>query len=84
MTEHLVQLYVYDLSAGQAKANSMKMAREQINGVWSTSIVVYGKEFYFGKGICYDLPGHTPQGKPTSIENLGHTEFPEDTFNEIL
>jgi len=37
--------------------------QRQLDGVWNSGIVVYGKEFYFGNGICYDLPGCTPLGK---------------------
>lgn len=43
------------------------MMQRQIEGVWQTSVVVYGKEFYYGNGICYDLPGKTPLGQPTKI-----------------
>ena len=57
-----VTLNLYDLSAGEAKKHSHKKLGKQVDGVWSSGIVVYGKEFYFGKGICYDQPGRTPQG----------------------
>jgi hypothetical protein len=49
-----------------AKSHSKKLIQKQIDGVWNTGIIVYGKEFYFGGGICYDLPGHTPFGKLSS------------------
>lgn len=39
------------------------MIGKQIDGIWHTGIVVYGKEFYFGGGISYDLPACTPFGK---------------------
>ena len=56
-----VQLNVYDLSGGLAKTNSRsKLGGNQVEGVWNSGIVVYGKEFYYGDGICYDLPGCTP------------------------
>jgi hypothetical protein len=45
---------------------------------------VYGKEFYYGGGISYDLPGRTPFGQPTQIQYLGETEIPEDMFMEML
>ena len=63
MAEYPVKLNVYDLSQGMAKAMSMGLIGVQIDGIWHTGIVVYGKEFYFGGGICYDPPGQTPFGK---------------------
>ena len=33
-----------------------------IEGIWHSSIVVYGKEFYYSGGICYDTPKTTPFG----------------------
>jgi hypothetical protein len=71
------------------------MIGKQIDGIWHTGIVVYGKEFYFGGGISYDLPACTPFGKqrhltnfvagqPTKRIELGETEVPEDIFMELL
>lgn len=65
----------------------------QIDGIWHTGIVAYGKEFYFGGGVSYDAPGATPFGKinqiisvgsPTKNVSLGFTEIPEDIFMEFL
>jgi hypothetical protein len=33
------------------------MIGQQVDGIWHTGIVVYGKEYYFGGGISYDSPG---------------------------
>ena len=60
-----------------------------------TGIVIYDKEFYYGGGISYDLPGMTPFGKwilfvnqeigrPMEVKELGFTEVPEDMFMELL
>ena len=36
-----------------------------------TSIVVYGKEYYFGQGIAVDEPGCTVHGHPLEIIDMG-------------
>ena len=36
-----------------------------VYGMWFTGIVAFGKEYYFGAGMCYDEPGKTPFGEPT-------------------
>jgi hypothetical protein len=46
------------------------MIGKQIDGIWHTGIVVYGKEFYFGGGISYDLPACTPFGKHDILTNF--------------
>ena len=58
-----VSLHVYDLSGGMAKAMSQQLVGKQIDGIWHTGIVVYGKEYYYGGGISYDAPAATPFGK---------------------
>jgi desumoylating isopeptidase 1 len=46
-----------------AKQFSRALIGREIEGVWHTGIVVYGKEYYFGGGISYDPPSMTPFGK---------------------
>jgi hypothetical protein len=49
-----------------------------------TSIVVYGKEIFFGQGICITRPGKSHHGQPLQIFDLGETGIDQDTFNEYL
>ncbi|KAK3090099.1 hypothetical protein FSP39_009184 [Pinctada imbricata] len=58
----------------------------QINGVWHTGIVVYGREFFFGGtgGIESCNPGGTMLGQPDEIVNLGETQIPYELFHDHL
>lgn len=51
-----VQLYLYDLSRGMAKTLSPQLVGKTIEGIWHTSVVIYGVEYYFGQGIQQSLP----------------------------
>jgi len=35
---------------------SKQLVGRQIDGIWHTGIVAFGKEFYYGGGISWDLP----------------------------
>ena len=41
--ESKVQLHVYDLTGGMAKGMSKQFLGIEIEGVWHTGVVVYGK-----------------------------------------
>lgn len=60
-----VVVHVYDLSAGMAAALSQSLIGKQIDGVWHTGVVVFGREYFFGGGIQAGLPGSTQFGRPT-------------------
>lgn len=79
-----VVLHLYDLSQGMAKNLSRQFLGKQIDGIWHTGIVVFGKEFYYGGGICKDPPSKTPYGTPMRSITLGETEIPEELFLEFL
>jgi len=53
-----------------AKQNSRQLIGRQVDGVWNTGFVIYGKEFYYGDGISYDLPACTPLGNQTSTHQI--------------
>ncbi|KAF5324515.1 hypothetical protein D9611_004484 [Ephemerocybe angulata] len=79
-----VQLYVYDLSNGMAKQLSMQLTGRQIDGIWHTSVVVFGKEVFYGQGISITQPGRSHHGAPLEIIPMGETALDEDTFQEYL
>ncbi|KAI0670928.1 DUF862-domain-containing protein [Trametes maxima] len=79
-----VQLYVYDLSNGLAKQLSRQLTGRQIDGIWHTSVVVFGKEVFYGQGISITQPGMSHHGQPLQVVDMGETALDEDTFNEYL
>ena len=79
-----VYLYVYDLTGGMAKMLSMAIIGKQIDGVWHTSIVAYGSEYFFGGGICCLIPLSTPYGTPVEKIPMGKTSKTRDEFNHFL
>lgn len=62
-----VKLNMYDLSQGMAKQFSPIFLGKQIDAIWHTGIVVYGKEYYFGGGICAGTPKTTVYGYPIEV-----------------
>lgn len=63
MTEK-VTLLVYDITQGMARGMSMMLIGQQIDAVYHTSLTVFGREYFFGGGICNEQPYKTPYGKP--------------------
>ncbi|EGN98049.1 hypothetical protein SERLA73DRAFT_182913 [Serpula lacrymans var. lacrymans S7.3] len=63
---------------------SMQLTGRQIDGVWHTSIVVYGKEIFYGQGISIVQPGQSHHGAPLQIVDMGETALDEETFTEYL
>ncbi|KAG0168350.1 hypothetical protein DFQ28_004953 [Apophysomyces sp. BC1034] len=78
MSGDAVQLYLYDLSQGMAKQMSLGLTGKQIDGIWHTSVVVYGQEFYYGQGIMTSHPGTTQHGQPLQRIDMGQTFLPKD------
>lgn len=84
-----VKLYVYDLSNGMARNMSFQLTGKQIDGIWHTSVVVFGREVYYGPynagpGIQVVLPGQSHHGRPLKVEDIGETDLDEDTFWEYI
>ncbi|KAG1898145.1 PPPDE putative peptidase domain-containing protein [Suillus fuscotomentosus] len=79
-----VKVYVYDLSKGLAGQVSLQLTGKQIDGVWHTSVVAFGKEIFYGLGICETEPGRSHHGSPLRIVDMGETHMDEQTFVEYL
>ncbi|KAG9019874.1 hypothetical protein FRB90_000004 [Tulasnella sp. 427] len=86
---HPIKLYVYDLSNGMARNMSFQLTGKQIDGIWHTSVVVFGREVYYGPynagpGIQVVQPGQSHHGRPLRIEDMGETDLDEETFWEYI
>nr|XP_053640138.1 uncharacterized protein LOC128694183 [Cherax quadricarinatus] len=58
---------------------------KQIEGIWHTGVVAYGREYFFGSGgIESCRPGGTILGDPDKIEELGHSQVPYQLFLEYI
>jgi hypothetical protein len=67
-----------------AKQFSKAIIGKHVEGVWHTSLIIHGKEYYYGNGICYDLPEKSPFGKPDNSKSLGFTDLTEEEFIDKL
>jgi len=80
-----VELFVYDLSKGMAKSLSPVLLGKQIEGIWHTGVVAYGREYFFGSsGIESCRPGGTLLGEPERVEALGESQVPYQLFLEYI
>ncbi|EFC46865.1 thioredoxin family protein [Naegleria gruberi] len=79
-----VELYVYDLSMGLAATFSQQFTGKHFPGIWHTSIVVYGSEYFFGGGVQVMQPLTTPYGQPVRRIHLGDTQIQKPLFEEYV
>jgi len=80
-----VYLLLYDISYGLSNAISETILGKSVTGIYQGSVLVFGKEFYFGNGICAAEIGKSPFGnKPAQKLLLGSTEVPEELFYAFL
>ena len=79
MASFPVQVFIYDLSKGMARPLGPTLGAiglPNLEGVWHTSIVVHGTEFFFGtSGINQCIPGTTKLGQPLEKKFLGNTSI---------
>ena len=82
----VVNLLVYDLSRGMAKQMSLGLTGQQIDGIWHTAVLVYGKEYAFGQGIEVFTPGvaNSLYGTPVEQITMGTTSVPQDVFLDYM
>ncbi|GAA5904725.1 uncharacterized protein JCM6883_003886 [Sporobolomyces salmoneus] len=80
-----IELYQYDLSNGMAQSLGPMLIGRPIEGIWHTSIVLFGVEIWFGQGIhSKSPPGTTHHGAPRKRIPMGETHLDRDTFFEYI
>jgi hypothetical protein len=79
-----VELYVYDLSRGMARAMSRQFLGIQLDAVYHTAIVMDNIEYFFGAGVQTCVAGQTHHGRPMEIIKLGSTHLPIETILDYL
>ena len=79
-----VTLLVYDLSNGLAKSLSNQLLGTHIEAIYHTSVVVFGKEIFYGQGISAVIPKQTHYGVPIEEIAMGMTMIDFDTFKEFI
>ena len=81
---HKVVVYQYDLTQGMAKTMSRGLIGKQIEGVWHTGVCVFGKEYFYGGGICVGEPKKTPYGYPVKEIDFGYTTKTEEDLKNYI
>ena len=79
-----VQLYVYDLTRGMARAMSRQVLGTQIDAVYHTSLVFGNIEYFFGMGVQTCYPGSTHHGQPMEVIPMGTSHLPIEVVLEYL
>jgi len=83
-SKHDVVLHCYDVSDGLVSNISPWAACQSIEGIWHTSVVVFGKEFYWSSVVRFEKPRETVWGDPTKEIAMGSTWFREDEFVRFI
>lgn len=81
-----VELNWYDLSHGFAQwVPATVLGGRQLHGIWHTSVVAFGKEYWYGGKVLSSAPGRTPfQPGPTRSTELGATLRTCEEFEDFL
>ena len=79
-----VVVYQYDLTQGMARTMSRGLIGKQIDGVWHTAVCVFGREYFYGGGICIGEPKKTPYGYPVKELDFGYTTKTEEDLKAYI
>lgn len=88
--EQDVKLYMYDLSKGLAQMLLPMLGSwwskdiEDFDGVWHTSVVVFGQEYYFNGDLVHVRPGDSAWGEPTKVVSIGYTPCSRKALHQFV
>jgi len=83
--KHGVVVYVYDLSHGMASTYAPMFLGIDLDAIYHTSVVVYGKEYYIDQGIqTCAYPGNTKYGMPIDVIDMGDSFIGEEVFSDFI
>lgn len=84
--KHEVLLHLYDISNGMAsKASPYVLTPEtQVEGVYHSGVVAFGKEYFFSRDTVFDEAGGTAFGKPKKVLRLGHTLWRQSELHKHI
>mmetsp|Transcript_6033 Transcript_6033/g.11515 ORF Transcript_6033/g.11515 Transcript_6033/m.11515 type:complete len:693 (-) Transcript_6033:91-2169(-) len=82
--KHQVTLHMYDLSNGMGKTLAPWILGDELEKIWHTGLVVYGREYFFASDTVHDEPGKTSFGEPTRAINLGYTLWRQDELHDFI
>ena len=82
--KYKVVYFIYDLSEGIAKGLSEIALGKEIEGIWHTSVYVYGREYYYAGGINKGQPRTTKFGRPIKEIDFGFTNKSKNEFEDYL
>lgn len=84
MNNNKVKIFIYDLTDGTLKNASRVILKRKIEAIYHTSVVVYGREYFYSSKIYWDAPKSTPYGKPVKEVEIGDTNITIDEFECFL
>jgi len=79
-----VCLWVYDISDEISRLFVKQTMNIDVKGIWHTSVVVYGLEYYFQQEIRAAAPGSTYFGAPVNRIEVGETAISKEEFEKFL
>lgn len=82
--EEEVFLRIYDLSRGMATVMSESILGFKLDGIWHTSIELFGNEYFFQSGLFYQRAGSTHYEPYVERVSLGRTDCSRDTLHEFI
>jgi len=79
-----VKLNWYDVSRGYAKWVPGTLLGHDLEGIWHTGVVAFGREYWFGGKVLASEPGKAPFAGPIRCTELGTTLHTREELEDWL